>query len=173
MTQSSDSLFAIEQRLVAYLAEHVDEMTGEISDDALEGLDALFAKREAKLLAYGHLIKWKRHAAELLIAQAKVFEAEGKALRDRAKSGLSLADRLLKRAEGAMNPSETFEDDTCKLSWRQSTQVLIDPSADVNEWPAEFRRSDPSKTALKAADKAGQKLPDGCVVDTRKRLNIK
>ena len=169
----SESLFHIDSRIVEMLEKHTDTETGEIDEACMADLDALYEKREAKLLAYGHLIKWKRHDAELLVAQAKVFEAEGKALRDRAKSGLSLAERLLKRAEGAMNPSETFEDDTCKLSWRQSTQVLIDPAADVNAWPSEFRRSEANKTVLKNADKAGWKLPDGAVVDTRKRLSIK
>ena len=169
----SESLFHIDSRIVEMLEKHTDTETGEIDEACMADLDALYEKREAKLLAYGHLIKWKRHDAELLIAQAKVFEAEGKALRSRARSGEALADRLLARAEGAMNPSESFEDDTVKLSWRQSTQVRVDEGADVNAWPPEFRRSEPSKTALKEAEKAGKALPDGVVIDTRKRLGVK
>lgn len=171
--KDSESLFHIESRLVELLEKHTDPETGEIDDAALDELDGLYEKREGKLLAYGHVIKWKRHDAESLKARAQVFEAEGKALRARAKSGEALAARLLARAEGAMDPTETLEDDTCKLSWRQSTRVLVDPAAPVEDWDKRFRKSEARLSELKKADKAGEKLPEGVVIDTRKRLGVK
>ena len=159
---AEDTLYHIDRRIADALQQHADLETGEIPDAALDALDALYEQREAKLLAYGHVVLWQRHRAERIDGEAKAYYAEYQRLKRRQQVALNLAERLRARAEAFMDPSEKIADDTVTLGFRkQPDRIDVDPEAPVNDWPAWARRSEPSKSALMEKARSGAELPDG------------
>jgi hypothetical protein len=172
MADRRESLFAIDARIRSLLDRHMDGETGELDPQFDAEFEALGLKREAKLLAYGHVYRWLRFEAEKIKANAKPFEDEARHLRRRAQAKENAAERLKDRAEAFMTVGEKLEDDLVRLSWRQSTRVLLAPGLDENALPAQYRRSEASKSALKKGAEAGQSMPKGVTIETRKRLSI-
>jgi hypothetical protein len=107
----------------------------------------VYEQREAKLLAYGHLVKLFRFKAEQRKYRARPFEEEAQRHRKRARHHENAAERLRARAEAFMDEAEKLEDDTVWMGWRMSTRTLVADGVDAGSWPERFRKSEPSGSA--------------------------
>jgi hypothetical protein len=167
-----ETLFSIDSKLRELIEKYTDHDTGEV-DSAFEAeLDAVYEQREAKLLAYGHLVKLFRFKAEQRKYRARPFEEEAQQHRKRARHHENAAERLRARAEAFMTEGEKLEDDTVRMGWRMSTRTLVADGVDAGAWPERFRKSEPKRAELKAAAEAGEDVPAGVTIDRRRRLMI-
>lgn len=158
-------LYEINAALEALL-EQVDEETGELTCD-LEQLDALMMERDEKL--EGLALYCKNADAE-----AKAIREEEKALAERRRSLENKAERV-KGFLAEQLAGEKFSTPKVAVSYRKSEQVEVSAAFftdESNERFLRFKDPEADKTAIKAALKAGEKVP-GAEIVTRTNMSIK
>lgn len=135
------TLFEIDSRIREVIESSTDEH-GVLSDDGDRELDALFEKREEKLLAYGCVIKEIR-------AEAAAVKDEAERMRKRAQVILNREKDLKLRLGEALGPGNKLRDNRVSLYWNRSEVVVID---DPKAVPWELRRLTdvPDLVAIKA-----------------------
>lgn len=145
------------------ILECVDLETGEIIDQ--ERLDGLMMERSAKIESVALWVKNLESDAAAYKAEKEAFAAREKQASEKAKR---LKEWLAKVCEG-----EKFSTAKCAISFRASEAVEIAEGATI---PDEYMRtkitSEPDKTAIKAALKAGAEI-DGCRLAAKLNTNIK
>lgn len=145
------------------ILECVDFETGEIIDQ--ERLDGLMMERSAKIESVALWVKNLESDAAAYKAEKEAFAAREKQASEKAKR---LKEWLAKVCEG-----EKFSTAKCAISFRASEAVEIAEGATI---PDEYMRtkitSEPDKTAIKAALKAGAEI-DGCRLAAKLNTNIK
>lgn len=145
------------------ILECVDFETGEIIDQ--ERLDGLMMERSAKIESVALWVKNLESDAVAYKAEKEAFAAREKQASEKAKR---LKEWLAKVCEG-----NKFSTAKCAISFRSSEAVEITEGATI---PEEYLRTktttEPDKTAIKAALKAGAEI-DGCRLATKLNTNIK
>lgn len=145
------------------ILECVDLETGEIVDQ--ERLDGLMMERSAKIESVALWVKNLESDAAAYKAEKEAFAAREKQASEKAKR---LKEWLAKVCEG-----QKFSTAKCAISFRASEAVEIAEGATI---PEEYMRtkttSEPDKTAIKAALKAGAEI-DGCRLAAKLNTNIK
>lgn len=153
------SLYEIDQAIL----ECVDCETGEIVDQ--DKLDSLMMERSAKIESVALWVKNLESDAVAYKAEKEAFAQREKQASDKAKR---LKEWLARVCEG-----EKFSTAKCAVSFRTSESVEIAEGATI---PDAYIRtkvtSEPDKTAIKAALKAGEVI-EGCQIVTKFNTNIK
>lgn len=159
------NIFEFDRVIQDAIERAIDPETGEIiSEDALAGLEEIEMEREKKI---ENCVAYYKDC----LARAKAIKEEAKALQDRAKSYENKAENLKNYLQSALN-NEVFESSKCKISYRKSESVSIDPDALI---PSEFikiRDPEYDRVALKKALKAGEKI-DGVTIVEKSNIQIK
>jgi len=153
------------------LLEIFDEDTGEITDldrfeELKKSLDELKEERDRKI---SNVACWYKG----LLAEAEAIKAEKMALAKRQAQKEKKAESLKKYLDYALQ-GEKFEDARCKISYRASEQVQLDPDLDPFNLPIQFQKVsiEANKTELKKALKNGEKV-DGVALVEKKNIQIK
>lgn len=137
-------------------------------DEYLAQLEGVQEQIGAKLIGYVKAIRAKAARAEILQAEAHLYELEAIRLARRAKAEADTADFLQGRLKTFMERRglTEFEAGTYKLkiiNQGGKLPVIFDPRIKPEQIPDEFRREIPAKwewkrDAIEAALKAGQRL---------------
>lgn len=135
------TLFEIDRNIREIIEQHTDEH-GALSDEGDRELDALFEKREAKLLAYGCVIKEVR-------AEAAAVKEEAKKMRERAGTIGNRAEDLRDRLAEALGEGNKLKDHRVSLYWNTSERVVID-KPDAVPWELRKVIDSPDLEAIKA-----------------------
>jgi 2-keto-4-pentenoate hydratase len=145
----------------------IDQNDGLISDETVAFLASWIAESEDKVLACMHLVRRMEAEAELL-------EREEKALRAKRKTCENVADHVKALATGLLLARETMgEEPKVKgptySAWLAETQSIVGPE-DVSAWPETWRRTkvEPDRAAALKAAKAGQELPEGFALESKR-----
>lgn len=164
-------LYEINREIEDILENSIDMETGEISEDAIERLNALQMERDAKV---ENIALWHKD----LMAEAKAISDEIKALQERKKSLEKKMDWQESYLTFALD-GQKYESPKVAITYRKSQAVEIydmdrfiedhkdDPDV-VNvkvEWSA-------NKTNIKKMLKEGQEI-DGAVLVERQNMQIK
>ena len=159
------NIFEFDKVIGDAIERAIDQETGEvISEDALAGLEEIEMEREKKI---ENCVAYYKDC----LARAKAIKEEAKALQDRAKSYENKADSLKNYLESALD-GEKFESPRCKISYRKSESISIDPDALIPSQYIKIREPEYNKTALKKALKAGEKI-DGVTIVEKSNIQIK
>lgn len=172
------TLYEIDYQLAVLLqqvSDAIDPETGEVPEDAWEGLNALQLQREDLIEQMGLDVKNRR-------AEAAACKKEADALRERAKRLEAGADIVEGRVAAALN-GEKFSTPRVAMTWRKSTSTRISDEAAFMEWAMDGgdRERDfvntkitraPIKDAIKKAIDRGEDVP-GCEVITNYNMSIK
>ena len=157
------ALYEIDKDLENLLSQ-VDEETGELMiDDA--ALDALLMERQDKIEGVALLHK-------NVSAEAAAIKAEEDALKKRREALEKKKDGLARYLERAL-AGERFETAKVAVTYRKSEQTEITDPERFFKWAKRhkdfLRIKDPDadKTAIKAAIKAGEKIPGAEIVEKR------
>lgn len=153
------NLYKIDQAIL----ECVDFETGEIIDQGR--LDELMMERSLKIESVALWVKNLESDAVAYKAEKEAFAAREKQANEKAKR---LKEWLARVCEG-----RKFSTSKCAVSFRASEAVEITEGATI---PEQYMRtkttSEPDKTAIKAALKAGEEI-NGCRLATKLSTNIK
>ena len=148
-----------------------DEETGEVTDvDKFEELKRrLNELQEERNTKISNVACWYKQ----LCAEAEAIKAEKMALAKRQQTAEKKAESLKKYLDYALQ-GEKFEDARCKISYRASEQVQLDPDLDPFNLPIQFQKVsiEANKTELKKALKNGEKV-DGVALVEKKNIQIK
>ena len=148
-----------------------DEETGEVTDiDKFEELKRrLNELQEERNTKISNVACWYKQ----LCAEAEAIKAEKMVLAKRQQTAEKKAENLKKYLEYALQ-GEKFEDARCKISYRASEQVQLDPDLDPFNLPIQFQKVsiEANKTELKKALKNGEKV-DGVALVEKKNIQIK
>lgn len=159
------NIFEYDKVIADAIEKAIDQETGEvISEDALTGLEQLEMDREQKI---ENCVMYIKDTA----ARAKAIKEEVKTLQERARALENKSEATKNYLQSALN-GEKFESPKCKISYRKSESISIDPDALI---PYEYvKRRDPEydKTALKKAIKEG-KVIDGVTLVEKQNIQIK
>lgn len=134
----------------------VDTETGEIIDHA--ALAALEMARDKKI---ENIAMWHKE----LLAEAAALKAEADKLMARRKTAENKAESLKSYLDEVLG-GEKFKTARVAISYRKSEPVEITNQAKI---PQEFLRvkTEPDKTAIKAALKAGKEVDGARLVESR------
>ena len=155
------SLWQIDQQIL----DCVDMETGEIIDETR--LEQLSMARDDKIEGIALWIKQLRADAEQIKAEAQALQIRQKAKEKKADSLAAYLSRVL--------DGQKFETAKAAISFRKSESVNItDPGAllDFSDTFFKFADPTPDKTKIKAALKAGVKLP-GAEIQENRNIQIK
>lgn len=139
---------------------------GELFDEDIEALNNLEAIAEDKIEAYAVIIKES-------LSEAEMYKAEADRLTSIAKKKINLADKLKTNLDNFMKEQgrEKFESVKTKISYRKSTALEIDCTAEV---PEKFQKikTEIDKTAITNFLKEGNVL-EGFQLVERRNIQIK
>ena len=159
------NIFEFDKVIADAIERAIDQETGEIiSEDALAGLEEIEMEREKKI---ENCVAYYKDC----LARAKAIKEEAKALQDRAKSYENKAENLKNYLQSALN-NEVFESSKCKISYRKSESVSIDPDALIPSKFIKIREPEYDRIALKKALKDGEKI-DGVTLVEKQNIQIK
>ena len=154
-------------RGAARVQMEIDENSGLISEDTAAFLSGWIEESEDKVLACMHLVRRMEVEAELL-------EAEEKRLRQKRRTCENVADHVKALATGLLIARESMgEEPKVKgptySAWLAETQSIVGPE-DVSAWPETWRRTkvEPDRAAALKAAKAGQELPEGFALESKR-----
>lgn len=152
---------ALDGLLDSWASHHEGDITDFPLNDELERLEG---ERTVKLL---NCAVWHKS----LTAEAKAFTDEIKRLQGRQKALSNKAERIKEFINYNLQDGEKLEDNRSVLSYRESSQVIIDKP--VDELPEEFVKT--SKSADKTLIKEAIKLNkcDFAHIETKQNLQIK
>lgn len=147
----------------------IEQNDGLISDETVTFLTTWIEQSEDKVLACMHLVRRMEAEAELL-------EREEKALRAKRKTCENVADHVKALATGLLMAREALGEEAkvkgpTYSAWLAETQSVVGPE-DVSEWPETWRRvkTEPDRAAALKAAKAGEALPRGFALETRRSV---
>lgn len=145
MYEISEEIQALDGLLDSWAANHEGCITDFPLNDELERLEG---EREKKLL---NLAVWHKD----LKAQAEAFSKEIKRLQARQKALNSKADSIQGFIDYSLQAGEKLSDTRAVLSYRKSSQVVIDVLTE--DLPPKFIKTSiaPDKTAIKEYIKTG------------------
>lgn len=148
------------------LYENAINDDGELSPELEWQIEKLEMERDRKIEGCGIVYKE-------MLAEAKALGEEVKALAERKKVAENKAERLKYFLSGQMRDGEKIKTERIAISWRKSERVEIDP-LQADRLPLEYQRvkTEPDKTALKDALKAGKQI-EGVLLVTSQNLQIK
>jgi sucrose-6-phosphate hydrolase SacC (GH32 family) len=159
------NIFQIQSEYVQLMNQLIDN-GGEVTPEILEALQINQEQLESKAVNYVTVIR-------NLEAEADICTQEIKRLQELKKTRENAANRMRDAISNAMKlyEVETIETPTTKISFRKSEAIEI---VNENEIPHEFLKvkTEPDKTAIKAAIKSGQSVKGANLV-TNKNLQIK
>lgn len=159
------NIFEFDKVIADAIERAIDQETGEIINEiALEGLEEIEMEREKKI---ENCVAYYKDC----LARAKAIKEEAKALQDRAKSYENKAENLKNYLQSALN-NEVFESSKCKISYRKSESVSIDPDALIPYKFVKQREPEYDKSALKKALKSGEVI-DGVTIVEKQNIQIK
>jgi len=168
-----DKIYSINNNFVRTITEHMNEETGEVSNDVLEELNKLEIKKEelTDCIALSH---FDYVALEKAIKEDPIVQE--------AKRRLELASRYSKTAESlkillakVVPEGEKFSTPYYSISWRKSTAVELDEDVSLDELPDYCVRikKELDKTEIKNRNKNGEPLPKGVTVVTKNNIQLK
>lgn len=168
------NLFEIDNEIIEIcdlIYECFDDETGEVSD--IDKFEELKAKMDALQEERGQKISNIALFYKQTVAEAEAIKAEKMALAKRQAQKEKKAESLKKYLDYALQ-GEKFEDARCKISYRASEQVQLDPDLDPFNLPIQFQKVsiEANKTELKKALKNGEKV-DGVTLVEKKNIQIK
>lgn len=150
---------------ITYLLDFVDHETGEISDDALAGLEALEMAQEEKVLSLGKWIKNMTAESEALAVEIKNLQARKKLIENKI-------DRVKSYLQSTV-PGKQFKDAQCVINWRVSKSVEV---SDIDSLPDYLVRvkteRSPDKTLIKQTIESGVEVVGAKIVESQ-NLQIK
>lgn len=153
--------------------DSVNPETGEIDAGTVERLESLKAERAAKLDGIGAYLKNLDSDIDALDAEIKNLQARKKVKENRKERLKTYTADFLASEITDENPKPRFESARVVLSLRSSESVEITDESGI---PAEFIKvkttTEPDKTAIKKAIKAGESV-NGAVLVTKNKLQIK
>lgn len=159
------NIFEFDKVIADAIERAIDQETGEIVDElALEGLEQLEMDRNTKIENSVMYIKDCNARADAIKQEIKVLQA-------RAKTFENKAEATKKYLQSAL-AGEKFESAKCKISYRKSESVNIDPDALIPSQYIKIREPEYDKKALKQALKAGEKI-DGVEIVVKSNIQIK
>ena len=159
------NIFEFDKVIADAIERAIDQETGEIINEvALAGLEEIEMEREKKI---ENCVAYYKDC----LARAKAIKEEAKALQDRAKSYENKAENLKNYLQSAL-AGEKFESAKCKISYRKSESISIDPDALIPSQYIKLREPEYDKAALKQALKAGEKI-DGVTIVEKSNIQIK
>ncbi len=164
------SLYEIDRDLrdvMQNIEVYAEENEGEFPEELDKIMDDLLGDKHTKIGNICKLIK-------SLNAEQKAIKEEAKSLTLRANSAKKKSDFFKEYLEQSLN-GEKFSDNNSKISYRNTPSVYI-PGKLVVEEQNEIWLSVKyawNKTALKDTIKAGEKVPEGVEMQTKKSMQIK
>lgn len=157
------SLYEINKQIEEAFAKAIDPETGEISEEAIELINALQMEKDAKI---ENVALWHKNT----VADIKAIADEIKALQDRKKRLEAKQAWMDKYLESALN-GQKFETPKVAITYRKSTTVEI---PDVPKFVRYYSDTDyviekvdyaPDKAAIKEAIKAGESIEGAALVE--------
>lgn len=152
------------EQAILNMFESEDEETGEVSQEAVDALDALKAERELKIDNIGCYIK-------NIKAEAKAIKEEEDALKKRRVALEHKAERLTNFLSMHVGTDEKFTSNRVVVSFRKSMKVDITNESII---PKKWLRikTEPDKVAIKHALDEGIKVK-GCQLIENYSIQIK
>jgi len=151
------TLFEIDQRIEFIFENCTDPETGEIDPGVFDELEKLGIARDVKIESIALYIKNIRADIDALDAEIKSFKAR----KERAAGTLTrLESYLFKSLDG--NKFRTAKTD---VTFRKTQHVEVSDIYQVPEAYLRYKAPEADKTAIKAAIKAGNKVPGARLVD--------
>ena len=179
--EAAPSLFALAgeamalQRQINELAEQLHTDDGDLDGATAQTLEALLLSEAGNREALNRKADAYCWVIAQLQAQAAYRRAESDRLRDLAEVDARRADALQERllaALAAIDPDATrWSLPTHEITSRRTESVVINPGLDIADLPFECirerRTSQPDRAAIKAALKAGQRIPGAELIQRR------
>jgi len=154
-------------RGAARVQMEIEENSGLLSEETAAFLSTWIEQSEDKVLACMHLVRRMEAEAELL-------EREEKALRAKRKTCENVTEHVKALATGLLLARETMGEEAkvkgpTYSAWLAETQSIVGPE-DVSAWPETWRRVkvEPDRAAALKAAKAGQDLPEGFALESKR-----
>jgi hypothetical protein len=147
------TLYELHDQLREAIAEHVDPITGEISDEGLAALQAVELAFDAKALSCAAYIKSLEAKADGFIGEAQSVESHAAALRARAKACLNSAESFKGYIALHLEEGSKLEDGRVRISWGTATGLEIQASAEQLPAWAQRVSCSPDRKALADAVK--------------------
>lgn len=156
-------------RGAARVQMEIEENSGLISEDTAAFLSTWIVESEDKVLACMHLVRRMEAEAELLDEEEKRLRAKRKTCEGVVDHVKALATGLLIARE-AMGEEPKVKGPTYS-AWLAETQSIVGPD-DVSAWPESWRRTkvEPDRAAALKAAKAGQELPEGFTLESKRGI---
>lgn len=159
------NLYSIKEEFRAWQMK-IAEQDGELTEEDLQVFNELEGLAEDKIEAYAVIIKES-------LAEAEMIKAEADRLSAMMKKKLNLAEKLKKNLDEFMveQGRDKFESVKTKISYRKSTALEIDGTAEV---PVKFQKikTEIDKTAITNFLKEGNVL-EGFQLVERRNIQIK
>lgn len=171
------NLYQVDNAIFKLYAKFTDAETGEVcdykdpeteevtsSDEFFNELERLNMKREDIIENMGLMIK--NNTADI-----KALDDEIKALKKRKDALEKQTNRIKQNAADALH-GEGLKTAKVVLFWCPSTTTEVDETVCPKEYMRVKTTTEPDKTAIKAALKAGEKI-DGCKLVKHMHLNVR
>lgn len=159
------NIFEFDRVIQDAIERAIDPETGEVVNEvALEGLEEIQMDRDTKIENSVMYIKDCNARADAIKQEIKVLQA-------RAKTFENKAEATKNYLQAALN-GEKFESAKCKISYRKSESVSIDPDALIPSKFIKIREPEYDRIALKKALKAGEAI-DGVQLIEKQNIQIK
>lgn len=129
MTQT---LYEIDQAIREVLEAHLDEETGEISEEGFQALEKLEGDRDRKLLAYAAVSKEYDVEAKAHDAVLRALAEEADRIRKRRNAAEATKRRLRDVLFDALREGRRkLKDATTSVYWSKSTAVVFDEGVEL------------------------------------------
>lgn len=159
------NIFEFDAVIADALDRAIDQETGEIVDElALEGLEEIQMDRDAKIENSVMYIKDCNARADAIKQEIKNLQARAKTFENKAEATKNYLQSAL--------AGEKFESAKCKISYRKSESISIDPDALIPYKFVKQREPEYDKSALKKALKSGEVI-DGVTLVEKQNIQIK
>lgn len=167
------TLYYIDERIRAFLADAADPDTGELPADAefWESLDSLQMERETLIEQLG--LGYKN-----ALAEAKACRDEARTLTDRARRLEATCESIRGQLANALE-GQKFSTGRVSFTFRKVTTAeitneaaFLDYAEQGHEHLIRYKTPEVNKRELEAALKAGQTIP-GAELQTRQSMSIK
>lgn len=144
---STWQLYALDDRIRDFIDRHIDEETGEVSDEMEKGLAALEVEREELIEGVALMIREK-------LAEADAVRAEGQRLTSRASKIESNADAMKERLGRFVGEGNKIKTARISIYWSKSSGVWIEREKDLPLWALKTSVS-PDKVKLREVLQTG------------------
>lgn len=154
-------------RAASRILMDIEDNSGLMSDECVDLLNVWIEQSEDKVHACMHLVRRVEAEAELLELEEKRLRAKRRACENVAEHVKGLATGLLEAREAL--GEEPKVKGLGYSAWLAETQSVVGPD-EVSEWPEVWRRTkvEPDRAAALKAAKAGEELPHGFRLETKR-----